>query len=407
VKVGYVLKVYPRYSETFVVTEILAHEAAGLALEIFALRPPRDTHFQDGIARVRAPVTYLPYFGVKAVDLWETLQRAGLLIPGFWGTLEAARGAEAIDVHQAALLAVAVTEHGIDHLHAHFGSSAASVARLAARFAGVSYSFTAHAKDIFHESVDPADLRKKLEDAAGVVTVSDFNLAFLRASYGPRTARLVRVYNGLDLDRFAYASPCDRPAEIVAVGRLVEKKGFSDLIDACRILVAEGRRFSCRIIGSGELEACLRSQIEESGLSRVVELSGPRPQNQLAGLVQRAAVLAAPCVVAADGNRDGLPTVLLEAMSLGTPCVSTAVTGIPEVVRHGETGLLVPQHDPAALAVALGRLLEDGALRVSLAGAARRLIETEFDARVNAAKVRALFDAAVAPGGALAASVAS
>ncbi|WP_456429758.1 glycosyltransferase [Rhodocaloribacter sp.] len=397
-RVGYVVKRYPRYSETFIVNEILAHEAAGWDLEIFALRPPVDTHFQDVLARVRAPVTYLPGSGLKATDFWQSLEAASAELPGLWAKLEAARGEAPRDVHAAVHLARAARLRGLTHLHAHFASSATSVARMAAHFTDLPYSFTAHAKDIFHESVNPDDLRRKLREAAAVVTVSDFNLTFLRERYGVDAHRVARIYNGLDLDRFPFSAPGERPPEIIAVGRLVEKKGFSDLIEACAHLRDRGTSFSCRIIGGGELEADLRARIERFDLGTHVCLSGPRPQREVIEQLRRAAVFAAPCVVGRDGNRDGLPTVLLEAMALGTPCVSTDVTGIPEVLRNGETGLQVPQRAPAALADALARLLTDAALRVRLATAARRLIETSFDIHRNAAQLRTLFTHRTASG---------
>jgi hypothetical protein len=200
--IGYVLKRYPRYSETFIVTEILAHEAAGLQVEIFSLRPPEDTHFQDAIARVRAPVHYLSATDLKALDFWTALKQAGQVLPGLWAALEAAQGEDVYQVYQAVLLAHQVRLKGIGHLHAHFATSATSVARLAACFARVPYTFTAHAKDIFHESVRPDDLRRKLCDAAAVITVSDYNVAYLRQTYGPAAAQIQRIYNGLDLGRF-------------------------------------------------------------------------------------------------------------------------------------------------------------------------------------------------------------
>lgn len=396
-QVGYVLKRYPRYSETFIVNEILAHEEAGLEVEIFALRPPSDTHFQDLLARVRAPVHYLPSSGIKAEDLWSGLAKAAEMIPDFWTMLERATDAEVRDVYQAALLAREARLKGISHLHAHFATVAATVARLASSFSGIPYTFTAHAKDIFHESVREEDLRRKLEDAASVITVSDYNLAYLRDIFGPAASRMSRVYNGLDLQRFPYEAPLNRPPRIVAVGRLVEKKGFEYLIEACALLAASGRRFTCQIVGAGELEADLRSRVRRSGLGGVVELIGPRPQGEIVRLVRGAAVFVAPCVVGEDGNRDGLPTVLLEAMALGTPCVSTEVTGIPEVLRDGETGLMAPQRDPAALASAIARLTEDGALRVGLANNARRLIETNFDVHRNAGRLREVFAEASQP----------
>ncbi len=409
-RVGYVLKRYPRYSETFIVNEILAHEAAGLEIEIFSLHPPNDSHFQDAIARVRAPVNYLylPAKGfttetltaeaLKAADFWTVLDEASKVLPGLWTALETARGEEIHNVYQAMLLAREVCLKGIHHLHAHFATSATTVVRLASRFTGVPYTFTTHAKDIFHESVKPDDLRRKLSDAADVITVSDYNLEYLRKTYGPAAAHVKRIYNGLDLQEFSYEAPHDRPPRIVSVGRLIEKKGFTDLVEACDILTRRGCHFDCQIIGTGPLEADLRLQIERLGLQARVKLIGPRPQSEVIKYVQSAAVFPAPCVVGTDGNRDGLPTVLPEAMALGTPCVSTDVTGIPEVLHDGGTGLLVPQHDPTALAAAIERLLVDPALRVQLATRARRLIEAEFDIQRNSAHLRSIFQAAARMG---------
>ncbi len=392
-KVGYVVKRYPRYSETFIVNEILAHEAAGTEVEIFSLLHPEDGHFQDAISRVRAPVTYLAAKGLKAGDFWATLDEAGEVLPDLWGALEEARGGDVRYVYQAVVLAREARLRGVSHLHAHFATASATVARLAARFAGMTYTLTAHAKDIFHESVDPEDLRRKLHDAAAAVTVSDHNLEYLRETYGPAAEGTRRIYNGLELEMFPYEDPRDRRPGILAVGRLVEKKGFEYLIEACALLRDRKVDFRCRIIGVGEREPELRARVEDLDLGDVVELPGPRPQAELVEAIRGAAVFAAPCVVGLDGNRDGLPTVLLEAMALGTPCVATDVTGIPEVLRDGETGLMVPQRDPAALADAIERLLGDPALRVDLARRARVQIEADFDVHRNAALLRELFAA--------------
>ncbi|MFQ5570222.1 MAG: glycosyltransferase family 4 protein, partial [Rhodothermales bacterium] len=364
---------------------------AGLELDIFALRPPVDTHFQDAISRVRAPVHYLATLN-KASDLWRALEAASEVIPEIWAAFPSARGEDVRDIYYAAQLARHVRRAGISHLHAHFATSATTVARLAAHFAGISYTFTAHAKDIFHESVQPDDLRRKLRDAAATITVSDYNTSYLHEHYGMAASRVRRIYNGLELSTFPYTAPDDRPPQIIAVGRLVEKKGFADLIDACALLARRGLRYTCQIIGSGLLEADLRARIVQLGLQDQVRMPGPRPQRDVIDHIRQAAVFAAPCVIGQDGNRDGLPTVLLEAMALGTPCISTDVTGIPEVLRDGETGLMVPRHHPEALADALERLLFDASLRTRLAGQARRLIEAEFDIHRNAARIRSVFE---------------
>lgn len=391
-RIGYVVKRYPRYSETFIVNEILAHEAAGAQIEIFSLRGTEDTHFQDILARVRAPVTYLPDRIQKAIDLWQLVQSAAKSCPEIWRELPVANGTDTRELGHALALAAHVRERGITHLHAHFATSSATVARLAARFAGVPYSFTAHAKDIFHESVDPQDLGIKLREASATVTVSDFNLRFLGDRYPDSASKVVRIYNGLDLERFSYRDPGVREPLIVAVGRLVEKKGFRYLIDACRLLRQDGVRFRCVIVGSGDEQDALRARIADLGLTGLVSLEGPRPQREVIELVRSAAVFAAPCIVGRDGNRDGLPTVLLEAMALGTPCVSTDVTGIPEVVRDGHTGLCVAQEAAGPLADALGSLLANSDKRVRLARNARALIDAEFDVHRNAGAVRRLFD---------------
>lgn len=388
---AYVLKTYPRYSETFVVTEILAHEAAGLQIDIFSLRPPTDTHFQNAISRVRAPVTYLTAEPRKVSDFWNALESAGQSLPGLWTALESAQGEDARDVYQAILLAQEVRRRGITHLHAHFASVATTVTRLAARFAGLPYTFTAHAKDIFHESVRPADLARKLDDAKAVVTVSDYNVHHLRRTFGGAAARVRRIYNGLDLEHFSFAESEYREPRIIAVGRLVEKKGFSDLVAACAELRKRTHGFHCEIIGAGPLEAELRAQIEQLGLGQWVDLMGPRPQSEVVQRLRGAAAFVAPCVDGSDGNRDGLPTVLLEAMALGIPCVSTDVTGIPEIIRHRDTGLLVPQRDVSALVSAIEELLNNPSGGKRLAQQARRLVENEFDIHQNAARIRDLF----------------
>jgi colanic acid/amylovoran biosynthesis glycosyltransferase len=149
-KVGYVVKRYPRYSETFIVNEILAHEASGMEVEIFSLLPPEDGHFQDSISRVRAPVTYLQAKGLKAADFWSTLDDAGEILPYLWDSLEEARGEDVRYAYQAVVLARETRRRDIDHLHAHFATASTTVARLAARFVRIPYTMTAHAKDIFH-----------------------------------------------------------------------------------------------------------------------------------------------------------------------------------------------------------------------------------------------------------------
>jgi len=389
--IAYVLKVYPRFSQTFVMNEILAHEESGLPLDIFSMRLSDDTRFHEALARVKAPLHHVLKPRGKIEDFLAMLRKTSKRFPDLMKVINENPEVAACDMQQAMTLACDIQNRGIAHLHAHFGTIATTVARLAARMAGISYSFTAHAKDIFHESVDRERLREKLEDAAAVVTVSDYNLAWLKRNYGTAADQVVRIDNGLDLERFEYSDPGEREPLVLGVGRLVEKKGFEHLIQACAGLVKKVPEARCEIIGGGVLEASLREQISRLGLESHVHLLGPQPQCEVRRIMRRASVIAAPCVLASDGDRDGLPTVLLEAMAMGTPFVSTDVTGIPEILDDEATGLAVPQHDPAALEEACKRLLMDAGLRTRLAQKAHEVVEQRFDIRKNSVQLRALF----------------
>lgn len=390
---AYVLKMYPRFSETFVVSEILAREAAGERIEIFSLRPPNDPRFHPELARVLAGVTYIDR-PQKTVDLWEELRYAQA--SGLGGAIRRCLpeliAAEPDDAAQAVALAVELRSRSIRHLHAHFASAPTSVARLASRLSGVPFSFTAHAVDIFHESVSMQDLGRKLDQAHHAVTISAFNLDFLRRRFPSSSSRLHLVRNGLELDRFPYRDPqpAGRPVRVVGVGRLVAKKGFHDLLLAVGILDARGFPVELGIAGTGAMGEELQGAIDVLRLGRTVRLLGPKTQDQVRELLCSADVFVAPSIVGPDGNADGMPTVLLEAMALGVPCIGTAVTGIPEVLRHRETGILIRPGTPAALAAAICQLSSPLANRVGMARAARNLIEREYDSRRQAEELRAL-----------------
>lgn len=389
-RVGYVLKRYPRLSETFIVSEVLAREAAGEDLAIASLRMAGDPRFHAGISTVRAPVSWIPELHSCESRLWKVLADAHQELPGLPAALPALLALPAPDAYQALQVARWVRESGVTHLHAHFATLATTVAWLASRICGVPYSFTAHAKDIFHTSVDTTLLHTKLADAHHVVTVSDYNAAWLRERFGPAAAGVHRVYNGLDVAELAFTPPHRRNGRIAFVGRLVEKKGVADLLDAVALLRNRGRRVPLDVVGTGGLEGVLQAQARVLELDDLVRFHGPLPAHQAHEVLGAASVFAAPCVHAPDGDRDGLPTVLLEAMALGTPCVSTPVTGIPEAVLHGRTGLLVPERDAGTLADTISTLLDDAALRVRLATAARAHLEAHFDRRVQAAELARL-----------------
>ncbi len=404
-RIAYVLKMYPRFSETFIVNEILELERQGVEVRVYALMRPNDGRFHASLARVRAQVVYVPEFPLsQAGALWGPHRAAfGRGRGAYLATLKhaATRGhAGALKRFlQAGFIADHIARHPVDALHAHFASSATRVANYVARLTGVPYSFTAHAKDIFHEEVNPDTLRDKIKAARFVVTVSDFNRDYLRDLMGQVPSDVRRLYNGIDLGLFTESAAQRDPRLILGVGRLVEKKGFGDLILACKVLAIRGIDFRCEIIGQGPLEATLRAQIEQLGLTDRVTLIGPRPQDEVLQAYRRAAIFALPCIIGADGNRDGLPTVLLEAMATGAACVSTDVTGVPEIITHEADGLVVPQNNPNALADALERLLAEPDLRTRFAAAGRAKVERVFDVRQSVGTLRAWFggDAVAGP----------
>ena len=394
--VGYVLKRFPSLSQTFILNEILELEREGVALEIFSLLEPNDALRHDTLRRVRGPVTYLPHdFSAKEWTIREERCRDGTvserrfeeLVPGEEGVR-----ASSLRLKAVALAALAPLR-GVRHLHAHFGTAATTVAMLAGQLTGIPYSFTAHAKDIYHESVDRALLTQKIRRASFVVTVSEYNRRHLAALAGEALAgKILRLYNGIDLTRFRPDPAIEREASLIlAVGRLVEKKGLHHLVHACRLLADWKRSFRCLIVGDGPERPSLSERIGALGLNDRVMLMGAHTQEWLLETLKRATVLVLPSVVSATGDRDGLPTVLLEALGVGLPAISTAVAGIPEIIDHEETGLLVPPADPERLARALQELLTRPALRQRLGRQGRSKAENAFDIRKNAAVLRDLF----------------
>ena len=385
-RVGYVLKRFPRFSETFILNELLALQALGADCHVFSLLTPPDEPRHASLADLHAPVTYLASSSEHHVVSDDD---AALFAGNDAKTIARLNGKAA----QVAHLARAA---GITHLHAHFGSDPATVALLAARRIGGTYSFTAHARDIYHTyitpQIDAEKRRAKLRAAAFVVTVSDFNATHLRALCPEAATRIHRLYNGIDL-RFFAPSETVVPNRILAVGRLVEKKGFAILVEACAILRDRGMTFECQIVGDGPLQAALSGQITARALQDRVQLAGPMPQEQLADQLGTAAIAVLPCVISSDGDRDGLPTVLLEAMGKALPVVTTTVTGGPEIVAHGETGYLCPPNDPSALADSLAALMADP-FRARAMGAAGRLrAERLFDLSANAGRLAGHFTA--------------
>lgn len=397
VHVGYVLKVYPRLSETFIVNELLELERQGGRVTVFSLRLPQEGRFHEKLARVAADVVYVPALTTHDLAVFATDNAAELaparerLGNALWDIMASGDVRRVKYFSQAVALHLEAVRRGVQHLHAHFATSSTAVASLVSEFSGIPFSFTAHAKDIYLDAHDLTLLEDRLRRARFAVTVCDANLRHLRETFGD-AGRVERIYNGLDIEEFrppGEKTPNEVP-EILGVGRLVPKKGFDTLLDACAVLARDGFRFRCRIVGDGTERAALEGRIRSLGLAERVQLTGALSNERVHRMISQADVMALPCRVAEDGNRDALPTVLLEALALGTPVVSTPVTGIPEILG-GEAGSLVPPDDPDALAGELRRFLGDPALRVRCGEAGRLRAGRLFDIRRNVARLHDLF----------------
>ncbi|MFN0149177.1 MAG: glycosyltransferase family 4 protein [bacterium] len=408
-RIGYVLKRYPRLSETFVLNEILALEALGAEVTILALKSPLEARFHEKLARVRGDVLYAPE--VRASTTIEFLRRHAPDLDGveravsemFWDAIRRGENAALDTLLPAIGFARVVRERGIEHLHAHFATAATDVAMRLSSLSGIGFSFTAHAKDIFHDDVDPARFAERLARAEFCVAVSDWSADYLARTYGAVAQRKVeRIYNGLDLAEFPVAVRSGAPKAgvplIASVGRLVPKKGYDVLLKSIALLRDSGRAIRAEIIGDGELRDELAREIDRLCLGGLVEMRGAASHAAVRDLLSRADVFALPARIAEDGNRDGLPVVVCEAMASGVPVVSTPVVGIPEAVEHGVTGMLVPENDPAALAAAIRDILEDPARARRFAASARRRIDERFDLQQSAARLHALFGAAISRG---------
>jgi glycosyltransferase involved in cell wall biosynthesis len=402
---------FPNRAQVFVANEVVALERLGLGIHIFSFRKPEGAVAHERFRQIQARVSYLPdplnrhvwrvlganvalflqhparYSRTAAYVLGHTLRERNI---DTWRRLL-----------QAACLASLASDAGVQRLHAHFADGPARLAMLASMLTGIPYSFTAHARDIYRYP-NIRMLREKIVAAEWVATCTSANQQYLQA-LAPRGERdnIKLAYHGVDLEMF---SPGERMAHsavplILSVGRLVEKKGYPDLLHACRTLKDAGRAFRCQIFGEGPERTRLERLIADLDLHDVVSLCGTCSQEELVEQYRQAAVFVLPCRVLESGDRDGIPNVLVEAMAVGLPVISTAISGIPELIQHERNGLLVEPGDPAAIACAIERLLADSDLRQRFGAAARATTERGFDWETNAVELYRWFaaDARVGP----------
>ena len=428
--IAYVLKGFPRLSELFIASEIRRLEKLGVPLRIYVIKQADEAMRHAIIDEIEAQPEYLPAAGsVSAISLWRWLgQHGGAFAPALRRiflrrplsvtraavlagvqAVRARRGLRPRKVYVKEFLqAAALSDRLLDardvtHLHAHFCHGATTVTWLASVMTGLPFSFTAHAKDVYSPELNPAGLlARKLAAASFVVTCTDANRQYLQRLAGATPVH--RVYHGLnaELARLLQAPtggpvPRNGVLHVLGVGRLVRKKGFDVLVEALALLGARGIRWRAVIVGeNGEAGDDLRRRIASHSLGDRIDLAGPLPQTALYNEYRRADLLCLPCRIDEDGDRDGIPNVLVEAMACGLPAVTTSVSGIPEVVDDGVTGLIVPVNDPAATAEAIARLGRDPLLAQRIAENAAVRVRERFDGDRLAAELARLFREAVA-----------
>jgi len=373
-EVAYLFERFPSFGQTFCYREVAELERQGTKVHVFSIRRPVNEPEQDWDEQLVDRVHYLPEEKLLVPEV-DGLLRSKAVSPETRTAVEAwGRQSDFLRLYQAIYVGMRLQQAGLRHIHAHFAGMAARTAYWIRKFFAIPYSITAHANDIFAPRDFAVSLGKLMEGAAAIVTVSDYSARDLRDRFPEAAAKVHRVYNGIDLSRFHPPDPGTGIPAIISIGRLIEKKGFSDLISACALLNASRRRsFACEIIGEGPLEEALRAQITSAGLEEQVRLAGPQTQAQVALRLAHATIFALPCTREADGGMDNLPTVIMEAMAAGLPVISTPLAGIPEMVEPDFNGELVPERDPASICAALERLISDPERARSLGDRGRQI----------------------------------
>ncbi len=409
---GMILKGFPRISETFISNEILLLEKLGFRIHIFSMRQPRENFAHRSVAQIRAPVDYLPE---KILPHLPVLLKTNLLlaasIPGTyrsavrraWGRFQRTRKSATLKhlLQAGYLVQRLLPQRGVVHLHAHFAHSPTSVALFSGLLSGLPFSFTAHAKDIY--TSDPRQLREKIALARFVVTCTGYNREYLeRLAPGVQTP-IDCIYHGIDPRFFAAAgTPGEKkesppgPLRLMTVARLTAKKGLPTVLEALCRLRDRGVAFEHVLIGDGELRTEILSMIRSLGLADHIRWLGTQPHEVVMGHYRRADAFLLGCRIASNGDRDGIPNVLMEAMAMGVPVVATRISAIPELVQHRKTGMLVPPEDPAAMAQAVLDLFGDPELRGKIVSRARQRVIRDFDNQVLIRRLAEHLSAALA-----------
>jgi colanic acid/amylovoran biosynthesis glycosyltransferase len=404
-RVAYVMSRFPKLTETFVLYEILAMDELGVDVEVYPLLRHRARVSHPEAERWTRRARFRPFASpaVLRANLWflrhrprAYLRTLAEVLRRTWGSANFFAGALAT-FPKVACFAREMEERGVAHVHAHFATHPALAAFVVNRLTGIPYSFTAHGSDLH---VDRRMLDAKVEAAAFTVTVSEYNRRMIVAECGGRFADRVHVVHcGVDPDDFPPTERPERagPCRIVCVASFEEVKGHAILLEACRILRERGVQFRCDLVGGGPLRRRVEAQVARTCLEGRVRLLGPLPRPAVLRLLRDSDVAVLASRPTRGGKREGIPVALMEAMASGLPVVASDLSGIPELVESGRTGILVPPADPRALAGALEALARDPPLRARLGSAARDDVLRRFDLRASARTLLGLVRAVAAP----------
>jgi glycosyltransferase involved in cell wall biosynthesis len=398
--VAYTMSRFPKVTETFILYEILELERQGVRVEVFPLLRERGpvAHAEAQALVERAHYSHALSRPVLDAQLYWLLRRPGAYLRAWWATLRGnLRSPKFLSralvvLPQAAYAARRMVELEVEHVHAHYATHPALLAYVVQLLTGIPYSFTVHAHDLY---VERAMLGEKVAAAAFIVAISEYNRRLLVELYGEAAAaRTVVVHCGIDPGVFKpRADRAPNPVfTVLCVGSLAGYKGQRYLVDACAQLATAGVPFRCLLVGEGEDRPALEAQIRQLGLAQQVELLGAQPRHRVSELLAQADAMVLPSVVMPDGKMEGIPVALMEALASEIPVVASAISGIPELVQHGVTGLLAPARDAASLATALRRLQQDPELGRRLAEAGRAYVLSAFNLERNTAQLRALLE---------------
>jgi len=395
-RLGYLYSRYPVISQTFCDAEMLALERLGVELEIGSVYPPLTSLRHEHISRLRALIHYAP--PQKILRIWEKEAKTTGKWPGELVDRHERKYGSGVKAEQRARNALyfadLFTRNCVDRFHVHFANRAAHTALFVKEISGIPFSVTAHGQDFMKDLGNDDLLREICAGAEFVAAETDYSRELLCQRCPDSAAKIHRVYNGIDLERFPDLFPPQANAapHIISVGRLVAFKGFEHLIDACGELVRRGLDFTCEIIGDGPLRDDLQAKIDMLNLSSRVSLLGSLSQVAVLEKLRSADIFALASVTDPQGASDVFPTVIIEAMTAARPVVSTRLAGIPESVVHGETGLLVSPGDTTELAQALEQLMRDPGLRSRLGRGGRARVEQHFQIEHTAAPLVELFE---------------